>query len=243
MVQNQSEFVREFFDRQHEDDRYASLKGKTMALDAAAAECLVTFVRGDVLCVGGVWDFFRWTQRMRSVTVLDLSLAMLSSYCPEGATRVEGDLYEVDFPAESFDTVVFPLMLHHTPMGNWTTCTARIAEAFERAKRWLRPGGRVLIVEYCPHPALSPVQRCLLPLTRRFLAAFGQPLVVMYTRGFYERQLLKHFDVVKGERIEPAGFDYWTWYPIFMSIGWLRLPLALYPKLHVFHASLGRPAR
>jgi hypothetical protein len=37
-------------------------------------------------------------------------------------------------------------------------------------------------------------------------------------------------------QIAPEGFNYWTWYPIFMSIRWLRMPLAIYPKLHVMVA-------
>jgi hypothetical protein len=38
------------------------------------------------------------------------------------------------------------------------------------------------------------------------------------------------------QRVDPEGFDYSKWYPVFMSIRWLRMPMALYPKLHVFVA-------
>ena len=241
MAQSQAEQVREFFQHQHATDRYAELKRKTSELDAAAADRLHAVVCGNVLLIGGVWDFFEWTAAVTHLTVLDLSMEMLNSYCPEGARRVEGDLYDMEFPAGSFDTVVFPLILHHTPRGNWRSCKARIDKAIERAHRWLRPGGQVIIVEYCPNPAWSPVQRLVLPITRRFLAAFGQPLVVMHTRRFYERRLARYFVNVHGERIRPPDFDYWTWYPVFMSIGWLRMPLALYPKLHIFRAAVGAP--
>jgi len=63
----------------------------------------------------------------------------------------------------------------------------------------------------------------------------------MHTRRFYERRLARYFVNVHGERIRPPDFDYWTWYPVFMSIGWLRMPLALYPKLHNFRAAVGAP--
>jgi hypothetical protein len=163
-------------------------------------------------------------------------MEMLNDYCPQGAARVEGDLYDIEFAPASFDTVVFPLMLHHTPAGNWSACEQRVRDAIERAESWLRPGGRVFIVEYCPHPFWYVVQRGLLPLTRRFLAAFDQPLVVMYSRRFYEHVLQNQLGSVEVERIDPPGFNYWTWYPVFMAVPWLKMPLSLYPKLHVFRS-------
>jgi hypothetical protein len=231
-----SERVRQFFDGQGEAKSYASLKHMTKALDVAAAEVLHDWIGGDVLAVGGVWDYFDWRPSISTLTVLDLSMEMLNDYCPDGATRVASDLYTVEFPSESFDTVVFPLMLHHTPAGSWRDCEHRIRDAIGRAFRWLRPGGQVFVVEYCPHPLWYPIQRAALPLTRRFLAAYGQPLVVMYTRSFYVRVLADEFGSAAVERVDPPGFNYWTWYPVFMAVRWLKVPLALYPKLHVFRA-------
>jgi hypothetical protein len=229
--------VAEFFDRPNGTSDYQSLKAMTRQLDQEAAGLLNATARGDVLSVGGVWDFFVWTEQIRALTVLDLSMEMLNSYCPAGATRVEGDLYDVAFPPAAFDTVVMTLMLHHTPRGGWRDCEHRIRDAVDRAAQWLRPSGQLLILEYCPHPLWSPVQRALLPVTRRFLARFRQPLVVMYTRRFYERVLGERFGSVIARRVDPDGFDYWTWYPVFMSIRWLKMPLALYPKMHVITAT------
>lgn len=239
MSQDQAEDVRDFFAQQQKTNSYSDLKQKTEALDSAAAEELNTLVRGSVLAIGGVWDFFEWRPNVRSLTVLDLSIEMLGSYCPPGGRQIEGDLYTVDLPRASFDTIVFTLMLHHTPVGNWRNCERRIDLALAKARTWLRPGGQVIVLEYCPHPAWYPVQRAVLPLTRRFLARAGQPLVVMYTRRFYERRLGQRFVDTTARRVAPPGFDYWTWYPVFMSVRWLRLPFAVYPKLHVFTATKG----
>jgi hypothetical protein len=236
-VGSTAESIREFFDGQREDDHYASLKRMTGALDHAASRILHRSIRGDVLAVGGVWDHFDWVPSVSSLTVLDLSMKMLNDYCPDGATKIEGDLYTVEFGDESFDTVVFPLMLHHTPTGTWRDSEQRIKNAITRACRWLRPGGQLFVVEYCPNPMWYPVQRALLPMTRRFLAAFGQPLVVMYTRRFYTKVLTEQFGAVAVERVDPPDFNCWTWYPVFMGIRWLKMPLALYPKLHVFQAT------
>jgi hypothetical protein len=80
------------------------------------------------------------------------------------------------------------------------------------------------------------VQRAALPLTRWFLNRFDQPMVVMYTRSFYERVLTERFGSCQAHLVDPEGFNYWKWYPVFMSIRWLRVPMAIYPKLHVFAA-------
>jgi SAM-dependent methyltransferase len=235
-MQDRQAGIRDFFDRQQASRQYESLKQQTQLLDLEAAGILNSEVRGDALTIGGIWDFFEWREGLRSLSVLDLSPEMLKVYCPHGAVGITGDLYTHEFPPESFDSVVFPLMLHHTPEGSWSSCEQRIALALRRARRWLRPGGQVFVLEYCPHPFWNPIQRALLPLTRRFLRAFGQPLVVMYTRSFYERVLGEQFEEVRARRMDPPGFRYWVWYPVFMSIRWLRMPFALYPKLHVLRA-------
>ena len=225
--------VGEFFDQQIETNDYSSLKAMTRELDVAAARILKEQVAGDVLSVGGVWDWFEWTPEIDSLTVLDLSPRVLDDYCPPGAARVEGDLFEMEFPPRSFDTVVFPLVLHHTPREDWATSQRRVRDALARAHRWLRPNGKVVIVEYCSQAFWAAAQRAALPVTKRFLRHFGQPLVVMQTRRFYETSLAEHFDHVVARQPQPEGFNYWKWYPIFMGVRWLRVPLAVYPRLHV----------
>ncbi len=231
-----SEDVREFFDRQQLDNQYESLKNMTQELDVEAARLLNSKVRGDTLSIGGIWDFFTWEDQMTSLTVLDLSPEMLKSYCPEHATGVVGDIYEQEFPPDSFDSIVFPLMLHHTPKGNWASCEARVEEAIDRARGWLREDGHLFILEYCPQRAWSPIQRALLPLTKWFLTTFHQPLVVMYEKRFYQRILNERFGSCTIQLVDPPGFNYRKWYPVFMSIRWLRVPMAIYPKLHVISA-------
>ena len=70
----------------------------TRELDVAAARIVNEQAAGDVLSVGGVWDWFEWTPALGSLTVLDLSARMLDAYCPHGGVRMEGDLFDVEFP-------------------------------------------------------------------------------------------------------------------------------------------------
>ena len=225
--------VRAFFDNQQGTDQYTSLKAMTRELDREAARYLNEMVRGDALSVGGMWDFFSWGEDLKSLTVLDLSPEMLKVYCPEGATGILGDLYDYDFEPQSFDSIIFSLILHHTPQTNWRTSVNRVERALDRAQRWLRPGGHVFIFECCPVPPLMWLERAAFPLTKRFLEHFGQPPVVMYSKNFYEELLNERFGSCDPKPVDPKGFNYWKWYPVFMGIRWLRVPFVVQPKMHV----------
>jgi ArsR family transcriptional regulator len=54
----------------------------------------------------------------------------------------QGDMYQLPLPGASFDTVVIHQVLHYAD---------RPAEAIQEASRVLRPGGRLLIVDFAPH--------------------------------------------------------------------------------------------
>src|SRR5216683_3430916 len=53
-----------------------------------------------------------------------------------------GDMYQLPLPGASFDTVVIHQVLHYAE---------RPAEAIREAARVLRPGGRLVIVDFTPH--------------------------------------------------------------------------------------------
>src|SRR6266436_4981591 len=54
----------------------------------------------------------------------------------------QGDMYQLPLPGASFDTVVIHQVLHYAD---------RPAEAIQEASRVLRPGGRLVIVDFAPH--------------------------------------------------------------------------------------------
>jgi SAM-dependent methyltransferase len=227
---------RDFFDRQSSEKRYAELKAKLHVQDEIGARILNDEVSGEALVVGGVWDSFEWRSALQALTVLDSSRGMLKDYAPKGSIPVLGDLFVHEFAPESFDTVVFPLMLHHTAERSWRRSQRRIAEALQRAKRWLRPSGRLLILEHCPHPAWNPLQRVALPATKLFMKSIGQPLVLLQTKDFFERQLTTIFGACNATRLESNGLKPWTMLPVFLAAPWVQLPFAVYPKAYVFSA-------
>lgn len=54
----------------------------------------------------------------------------------------QGDMYDLPFPANTFDTVLFHQVLHYADAPE---------SALEEAARVLRPGGRLLMVDFAPH--------------------------------------------------------------------------------------------
>ena len=72
-----------------------------------------------------------------------------------------GDAEALDFPDQSFDTVVCTYGLCTIPDD---------AAAVREAKRVLRPGGRILLAEHVrsPNPVVRTIQRVLEPFAHRF---------------------------------------------------------------------------
>ena len=90
-----------------------------------------------------------------------------------------GDAQELDFPDECFDTVVSTLSLCTIPDER---------KAVGEARRVLRPGGRLLLLEHVrsPIPVVRTVQRLLDPLFVRFEAdhQLREPLDDVNEEGF-----------------------------------------------------------
>jgi SAM-dependent methyltransferase len=221
--------------------KYSSIKIKTRLLDKSAAEILNRKVQGTVLAVGGIWEFFEWGSHLKELVVVDKSRSMLQSYAPQESRPILGDLYSLEFTANRFDTVVFPLMLHHTALGTWRNCEKRIEEALARTHQWLKPGGQVYIVEYCPHIIWYWLEWLLLPLMRLFFTIIGQSLVVMHPGSFFERVLRDRFVSLETSRIIPPDMNNWSWLPVFLAAPWIKLPFIICPKMYVFMARKNAP--
>lgn len=228
--------IRDYFDEQQR--YYVTAKAMTRQLDLEVARYLNQEVRGRTLAVGGIWDSFEWRPHLSELTVLDLSGQMLRAYCPAGARGMVGDVYAQDFPPGSFDSIVFPMLLHHTAQGGWQESVQRVVDVVGRARSWLDAGGRLFIVEWCPSRAWYLAERVLLPLTRLFLARIGQPLVIAHPASFYERLLGRRFSRVEARRVEPPGFRWSATFPLFLNTPWLRLPFFIYPKMYVVSATV-----
>lgn len=150
-------------------------------------EWVCSQARGDVLelAVGTGRNLPYYPAHVR-LTAIELSPKMLDIACDRAADldrEVDlrlGDVQALDFPGDSFDTVVCTFALCTIPEEG-----KAVAEAY----RVLRPGGRFILIEHVRSPvrAVRAIQRGIDPLSVRF----GGDHIV--------RDPLDH--------LEPAGFQ------------------------------------
>jgi ubiquinone/menaquinone biosynthesis C-methylase UbiE len=124
------------------------------------------------------------------ITAVELSPEMLTI----GRKRAEeigreadlriGDVQDLDFPDESFDTVVCTLGLCTIPDPR---------KAISEARRVLRPGGKLILLEHVRSPSLPvrTIERALEPLSVRFQADHltRDPLDYLEAEGFEVERL------------------------------------------------------
>jgi ubiquinone/menaquinone biosynthesis C-methylase UbiE len=124
------------------------------------------------------------------ITAVELSPEMLTI----GRKRAEdlgreadlrvGDVQDLDFPDESFNTVVCTLGLCTIPDPR---------KAISEAHRVLRPGGKLILLEHVRSPSLPvrTIERALEPLSVRFMADHltREPLDYLEPQGFEVERL------------------------------------------------------
>ncbi len=146
---------------------------------------------GDVLEVaigtGRNLPYYPSSIRLTGVELSPAMLEIANRRAHELGRQVDlrlGDAQMLDFPAASFDTVVFTLALCSIPDD---------AKAVAEAKRVLRPGGRVLLLEHVRSRIRSvrAIQRAIQPLCLRFEGdhLLREPLVHFKAAGFEVEQL------------------------------------------------------
>ncbi len=77
-----------------------------------------------------------------SLDMLALARARLDRSGLKHCSVRQGDIYDLALPKDSFDAVIIHQVLHFLDDG---------ARAIQEAARVLRPGGRLLVVDFAPH--------------------------------------------------------------------------------------------
>jgi ubiquinone/menaquinone biosynthesis C-methylase UbiE len=181
----ETERVRRIFDKQ------APKYDKSMArferlLFAGNREWVCRRAEGEVLelAAGTARNlpFYREGVRVTGVELSPEMAALGRKRAEELGRQIEmrvGDAEALDFPEESFDTVVCTYGLCTIPDD---------AAAIQEAKRVLRPGGQILLAEHVrsPNPVVRTIQRVLEPLAHRFGGdhLLREPLDHLRAEGF-----------------------------------------------------------
>jgi len=117
-------------------------------------------ISGDTLDVGCGSRVFTDMRDVSSWTGLDISERMLSGIFFEDHIEdkkiMQGNVLDLPFEDNSFDTVTAFFLLHHLAQSNKSKSAERVRQAYREIYRVLRPSGRLVVAENCPGPAEAP---------------------------------------------------------------------------------------
>jgi ubiquinone/menaquinone biosynthesis C-methylase UbiE len=181
----ENERLRRFYDASAgEYDRWMRFYDPLMLGDARRRICSRASGQTLELAIGTGLNLPFYPRGVR-ITGVDLSPAMLavakqrSRELGMDANLLVGDAYALDFPDESFDTVVCTLFFSSVPDPR---------RAAAEVLRVLRPRGRLLLLDHVRSPILPVrfMERLLDPLLRRFAGCdlLRNPLDYLGTVGF-----------------------------------------------------------
>jgi ubiquinone/menaquinone biosynthesis C-methylase UbiE len=193
MTRGENERIRRLYEKQAPRyDRSMGFFERLLFKDARKWVC--SRAEGEVLeiAIGTGLNLPHYPDGVR-LTGIELSLAMLErarQRARELRRDVElrlGDATALEFPNESFDTVVCTFSLCTIPDD---------AAAVAEARRALRPGGRFLLAEHVrsPQPIIHRGQRLLDPLAIRFQGDHlaREPLDHLRAQGFEIEQVERY---------------------------------------------------
>jgi SAM-dependent methyltransferase len=221
--------VGKFFDAQA--DAYHAKAAGMASFHVVTATRIEEGLSGKVAAIGGLWAQANLRVcRDVDLTVVDVSPRMLEHWAASGLRTIQGDARQTPFDDESFDHVVFPLILHHITEGSWSAARNQVTRVLEEARRILKPGGRVWISDFSVGSIIYMAERLASLLTKRILELAGIPLVIMHPQRFYESQLLElgfsDVSTFRPQSLSTSSLDMVT--PV-IGLDWLKVPRGIYP--------------
>lgn len=172
--------TRDFFDSWR---RYVTL---VTELDTyqKTAHALRACLNGRVLDVGSGRIVNYDTSKVSHLVLIDLT--QIPSPVTHSETLIleytSGDATVLPFGDSTFDVVLMQMLVHHLAGQNYNETRKRTQQAFSEARRVLKFGGRIVVVESTLSSHWELLERLAFPLFKRFLSWIGHPLVFQWTQ-------------------------------------------------------------
>jgi SAM-dependent methyltransferase len=209
--------------RQHFDriaSRYQRAVETWQPIYAQTAQRLAPLIAGrDILDIGNGGVFAYDPARARQVTVVDISPAMLEDIRGPNVTTVIDDARRLGRIAPgSVDVVLFMLLLHHINGRSARETLEILEQVLTAARRRLRPGGHLVVIEPVVRPWLYGVQARAYPVTAWLLRRLGVPMIFFYTAAILRAHLgrclgsatseVETFPITVEQRVDPLGASF-----------------------------------
>ena len=183
-------------------------------------------LRGVVLDLGsgGVTDYR--TGRIDFLVSMDNVLEFLKNSRNEAAADLCGDVTAVPLRGASVDFIVMQHVLHHLTGPSYGQNLRNARAAAAEARRILKPGGTIFVVDSMVPASLEVLEAGLYRLSRAALRLMGKPMVFFFSAGRFGGLLeeaglrvdaVRHIDWGEMNEASQALFP------------WLRFPLRKTP--------------
>ena len=177
MAADNAKKTQEFFD--HWDEYHQLVQDLDTYRKVAGA--LRGEIRGRLLDVGNGGVFNYDVTEAREIVVVDIAEELVAKMeCPPNVSFQWGDATKLPVEANSFDTVLLQLTIHHLAEYDLATTRRRIQEALKEAYRVLKPMGRLVIIESCLPRLWERAELALFPVFRWFLMRINHPIVLQW---------------------------------------------------------------
>jgi len=193
-------------------DEYQNYKAQVASIDTYAAISLAVSRKlegiGRLLDIGngGVFDYD--TSPIGEIIGLDLFLDNLSGDIrfPPNVKMVQGSALDIPRDLRDFDGVVMVMLVHHLVGKTIKDCIANTRLMLSEARRVLRPGGKLIIMESCVPTWFFNFEKVVfVPATFLIEKTIKHPATLQYSPEFlFEMIERAGFTEVKRENI-PKG--------------------------------------
>ena len=175
--------------------KYSKVRMEENEINMQIAEVANPLIKGSVLLDVGGGGLTPYDNGLADkLIILDLSQAMLDKINIPGAELVCDDARSMDKIEDvSVDVVLCSLCLHHISGSTYKKSCENMRNVIVSAKKKLKVGGKLIIVEPVCNSFWSFFERLLYPVTKFILGALGRDMIFFYSKDDIYREISNGF--------------------------------------------------